>query len=53
MLALNVISRIEGTAQSYHIRTTAKNYYEILVVLALVFSAAGWLIRRAYLKEYI
>ena len=52
-LALNVISRNEGTAQSYHTRTTAKNYYESLLMVTIVLAALGLFIRRVYLQEYI
>ena len=52
-LALNVISRNEGTAQSYHTRTTAKNYYESLLMVTIVLATLGLFIRRIYLQEYI
>ena len=52
-LALSVISRNESTAQSYHTKTTGKDFYPILLFISMVCIVLGWSIRRIYLEEYV
>ncbi len=52
-LALSVISRNEGTVQSYHTKTTGQNHYHSLILVSLLLVVAGWGIRRLYLQEFV
>lgn len=51
--ALSVISRNENTSQSYHTKTTGKDYYSHLLFVSIVLVILGWSIKRIYLKEYL
>ena len=52
-LALTLISRNENTVQTYHTKTTGKNYYDKMILISLVLTIFGWIIRRLYLQEYV
>ena len=52
-LALSVISRNEGTVQSYHTKTTGRYFYGSLLFLSMACIVLGWFIRRVYLQEFV
>ncbi|MBP5401698.1 MAG: VWA domain-containing protein [Treponema sp.] len=52
-MALSAIIKRQDVVQSYYIRTIDEYYYDKILVFALFCIAAGWLIKRVYLKEFI
>ena len=52
-LALSVISRTEGTSQTYHTKTSSRDFYPLLLFITMICIALGWTIRRIYLQEYV
>ena len=52
-LALSVISRTESSSQTYHTKTSGRDFYPLLLFITMVCIALGWTIRRIYLQEYV
>ncbi len=51
--ALAEVNRKESTLQSFYLRTVENHCYTRLLMLAAMFFAAGWIIRRIFLMEIL